>query len=895
MTPKEKIEALYKGIGFFYPTLIYGPDASSSNENKIEFEGKILSKKEFLNIVFEFTKTNDINLALKKLLALRENVDEIKPEEQPDRTTPENLEELVEEREKQKEKSDLEKEKARAKKAKGRAQRPAKTEQKAEQIKKVIYAEPKDTTQKVQATPEDEYALKRLTESAIKDQKVFVEKLSEEIVKNASLEIKKIIPPEQLELSAKQIALDFSERLVYKTPVAPPGVFASIADPAANLEKIIASPPAVEQIREAGVIFSALSERSDFTTRTLLYPVLGEKVTGLVYGPAQATYIATLEPTDNTAYTVNLSELRDNATDFQSSPIYQSLNNPLVDIAKEKLISFGKDTFISQLNKLPKEGALGFISRFSSSGTFDSTISLLARSQTQYAATNIVGKFVTTFLPQYTEIIGGVANFLKLNIGLAPVVAGAVPTAAITAGTTKQVATIAGGAIGKVITAAAVKLGLSATLSATLGTALPIIGHAIGFILGFLAQKLIGWLKKNPDIAIGIGAAVLIGGLLIQSPVLIIGGAAALAVGGLAGGALTAGAVAGGILLFGRRLGKSLAITVGLPIIIMIAVTPIIVYFILFIINSGAYIVPAGMSSIIPENPYIGVEKKANPPGPFENSNLPIHIAYTITVKAKKGALTNIRFKHVCEVITQAGRSSCPAPLPSSVPATISPSTPFVFTYDVDYSGDQYKDSLVLNTFTVIADASEGKNQESGASATVIIGDPPTGCFKLIGTNWPANFRSNLEGVIVKLSTDHPVYVAKVCSGGEIGVAFDPTPHTYWGYHNHAGDIDITLYSGGLSSQLNAEYILTHESGHHLSAIMSSLYSLYKNSCSACANERPICSYGATSEPSEAFAEMIALYGSEKPLSQFLGCSGGGTFKEKYPAHWQFANDNVFR
>ncbi|MFH1863877.1 MAG: hypothetical protein ABIJ85_03155, partial [bacterium] len=537
---------------------------------------------------------------------------------------------------------------------------------------------------------------------------------------------------------------------------APPGVFASIADPATNLEEIIISPPAIDQIREAGATFSTLSKNSDFTTRTLLYPVLGKNVTSLVYGPEQAAYTVTFKPTDNTTHTINLSELHNNATDFQSSSTYQSINNPLVDIAKDKLISFGKDAVFSKLNKLPQRGAFGFISRLSSSRSFGGAISLLSRSQTQYVATNIMGKFVATFLPQYTELIGGVANFLKLNIGLAPTIAIAAPTASITtgvltteavaAGATKPVAAkIAGGAIGsavgKGIAAVAIKLGLSATLSATLGSIAPLVGHIIGFVLGWLLGKLAGglinWLKKNPDLAIGIGAAILVGGLLIQSPVLIVGGAAALAVGGLAGGALTAGAVAGGILLFGRRLGKSLAITVGLPIIIMIAVTPIIVYFILFIINSGAYIVPPETSQI-PGSPgsiesrFLRIEKTATPSGPFTNEQLPLGIEYKVIITAKKSTLTNIRFDNTYSISQEPMLATPPQPTIPDPPENISPTQPYTFTYQITF-GQEFKDSIVTDSFRVIADTSELKDNVAVGVAVIVIGTPPEDC----PSGWP--------------------------------------------------------------------------------------------------------------------------------------------------------------
>jgi hypothetical protein len=169
---------------------------------------------------------------------------------------------------------------------------------------------------------------------------------------------------------------------------------------------------------------------------------------------------------------------------------------------------------------------------------------------------------------------------------------------------------------------------------------------------------------------------------------------------------------------------------------------------------------------------------------------------------------------------------------------------------------------------------------------------PVASCFQLVGNNWPTDFRDNLEAGINNLVSNHPSYVAKACAAGSIPICFDSTaPTGGWGYHHHnPSACDIALYPGGLGDQLTAEYILTHEVGHHLSRIAGQYYSQYVNYPGTAA-ERPICSYSATSDPSEAFAEAAALYGSEKPFS----CFGSGSFRSIYPRHWQFANDVLFK
>lgn len=162
-----------------------------------------------------------------------------------------------------------------------------------------------------------------------------------------------------------------------------------------------------------------------------------------------------------------------------------------------------------------------------------------------------------------------------------------------------------------------------------------------------------------------------------------------------------------------------------LPIIIGILCVPLLVGLFLFIINSGAYVVPHGIdinSPVSNRNPYIGITKVANPPGPFQNSDLPLKITYTVTITAKQQPLTNVFVKDDCTVITKAGTLPCTATAIQPPGNTISAGYPFTFTYDANYNST-YKDSIVSNVVTVTANvASQTATQTAVASATIMIG-----------------------------------------------------------------------------------------------------------------------------------------------------------------------------
>lgn len=411
------------------------------------------------------------------------------------------------------------------------------------------------------------------------------------------------------------------------------------------------------------------------------------------------------------------------------------------------------------------------------------------------------------------------------------------------------------------------------------------VGTAIGYFVGWVTNKVIGkaldFLREHRDVAYAILFVPVAGaGLVFGIPILTVAGGVGIAV-SLTGGAGAAVAGVGGALqgLFGA-LGSIFVTSIATPVLVALISIPAVVALILFIINSGAYIVPPLPSSAVQENPYIGVIKEVNPAGPFENSDIPVSVTYTITVTAKKGKLTNVSFEHKCEVLAEKSNSPCPAPLPDTVPTEISPVNPFVFTYSQTYGGSSYQDSLVTNTFTVTADASEEKGASATGVASIIIGNPPTGCYNVAGS-WPGGEKAAILSAVSNLIGKAPTYVARVCAAySQVNLYFDP-PKVCGPWGCAPGGNTIYFNSQGLTNLRNATFILAHESAHVLSYGNGAIFQSYR-AYPGTLSELPICNYGGSSD-AEGFAEAIANHVVGAP------CLSGN------PKNIEFVEKYIFR
>lgn len=346
-------------------------------------------------------------------------------------------------------------------------------------------------------------------------------------------------------------------------------------------------------------------------------------------------------------------------------------------------------------------------------------------------------------------------------------------------------------AVGKKV---ATKIATTIATQAAAST-VPVIGNIVAFVGQFIIGKLKNFISKlktkegKEKLLTYLFGAMIIGGIFLGGPL-----GAALIVGGLVPGVGSLAAKAGGFGHLGANIGNyGHAFMSGLtnvvfpslagPLIIAFISVPAAIAFILFIINSGAYVVPptANLSPGLIESPYIGAIKTASPAGPFENSNLPITIEYTVEVVAKKGTLTNIKFEDGCRVIKDGSQPSCPSPsskIPEE-PESISPTSSFSFSYSRTFSNSTFNDSLIVDTFTITADVPEKQGAQTATTASVIIGDPPDEC----PNGWPAFGRltqgayaafthSNAEAIDIALSVGNPItarHTGTVRSFGNIG------------------------------------------------------------------------------------------------------------------------------
>jgi hypothetical protein len=344
--------------------------------------------------------------------------------------------------------------------------------------------------------------------------------------------------------------------------------------------------------------------------------------------------------------------------------------------------------------------------------------------------------------------LGPAAGFIQAKTGINLGVKLAAKTGVKTAAEAGTAAVVEAGA------ATVAKTGFKAAFSkitASLGTA----GGPIGIVLGWLGgEALVKIAEKIPWHKIKKWSAAIVGVTAgaITFPLLGLGGSIGVSL-GATGISVALGAPLGGLSLTG--IGNGIAFLSGIiarivigaalaPILSILIGFPLLIALILFIINSGAYMVPPSPVSLssgeIITSPYIEVTKVAIPTGPFQNSELPLTVEYQITIRAKKGILSNVSISYDCNVIKKNGSVKCPETMPAmpagvQIPGnTISPTSTFEFSYKQTY-GVNFEDSLVTDTITVSADTPEQLGAEAAASAGIKIGNPPDSC----PAGWPVS------------------------------------------------------------------------------------------------------------------------------------------------------------
>jgi hypothetical protein len=261
---------------------------------------------------------------------------------------------------------------------------------------------------------------------------------------------------------------------------------------------------------------------------------------------------------------------------------------------------------------------------------------------------------------------------------------------------------------------AAEEIGVN-VLAQAAGSVVPVLGNIAAAVVTFVVTTVlsgtISWFKKHKGEALV--ATLMALGILTQTPLFFAGG-------------LALGAV---LLLAAIILPSLLRLLVFIAVILLSL--GLLVALIIFIINSGAYVVPPSpfLTPYSQENQYIEIEKTPNPEGPLTNPPPSRSVNYTITITAKQSTLTNISFSYECRVVGSGSSNACPSSSPAipDPPSLISPTQAFTFSYNVTYDS-RYADSIVVDTLTVTADVPEQMGSVAAGSASVVIGNPPIDC-----------------------------------------------------------------------------------------------------------------------------------------------------------------------
>lgn len=422
-----------------------------------------------------------------------------------------------------------------------------------------------------------------------------------------------------------------------------------------------------------------------------------------------------------------------------------------------------------------------------------------------------------------------------------------------------------------------------------IGTALAgPIGTVIATLLTTLGGK---FLEKGIKYGVGALAGLAVAGILAVPGMIVM--------------------VIAGIIAFIGVITMAAALTVGAAF----AVFMIFSAFALFVINSGAYIVPPAQQLNVSdttngqdnatfggggETDFIRIVKTPSPPGPFAVAGT--SISYTIEIQAKVSTLTNVRFLYNCYVSFSS--LPCPAITPEipSPPKEIKPGEPFVIRYTSNYP-TSYNNSVVVDSLRVTADVPDQglTNHVASGFAAVRFGEPNTRCLRFDNTWLPAS--KNVMYVAIAQLMQERRYIDGLCSGPDITLTrqlYDP------GYGGITNQFNITFYNQAFNNGVkSAYYTLAHESAHAYAHVNPGTFVHYVATVPLPTTDGGyICTYPSSGRTgtkqnkiNENFAEAAALFALSRSASSStvnLSCLGGKSFGSVYPTYYAFLKNYMF-
>lgn len=719
-TNKETVEKLYTALQFFYPWLFNANAVQRAVKKIFDYHGEKITSERFKDELLAWAQTeDDLAYAIRKL---KEEYQKL-PRVEATRPGTEELKTLEEQ-------ARIREEAQRAAKEKGVAQTEEFLDQqqkRAERLKEIL--KNKAVYAKVEApkpeklTPEEQKAYDDY-KNAIKadpDKIKAAENLAQEIkIRVAPSLTEQGATEEEIKSLSEQTAKTLVEKMVEESAPAyvPVGTQAAILSSVANdtkvVAKVVGDKAAESVVKTTANNVAVFKIYPDQIARNITTIAFGERFSETIFGvsPGKVRVELSDVPTPGFTQTVNFGELNQTHAELQNNQSQTlGLIKQLGEGQAKSFLLKQTGTFLEgKIASLPTTSVAGKILRTpEAQSLFFSTFGV--GTAVKWEATNWVGGLALKFAPESAPLLSAFGKFTGINL-VKPAI-----TQAVSQATTK----VAAGLLPKVF-AAVGALGSWASFGLSI---------AAGWILGKIAEK-IPWDKVKKALPYIVGALL----FPFFGPIAAVAGGVGTAV---LGGATLAG-VGAGIGAFFWTLGRATTITIGAPIIVTLLVFPVVVALILFIINSGAYVVPPaplfeGSGTIT--SPYIDVIKTPNPGGPFQNSDLPLTVDYSVSIKAKKGTLSNVQIDYSCNVVKKSSSTQCPEPdpaIPTNVDS-VSPAQAFTFSYKQTYDALNFQDSFVTDVITVTADVVEQSGTQAAGSATIKIGEPPEDCPSI----WPTN------------------------------------------------------------------------------------------------------------------------------------------------------------
>jgi len=581
-------------------------------------------------------------------------------------------------------------------------------------------------------------------------------------VPNLSPEERKIVS-----LNAQNIAVDLTDRLLTLDQNQPDelSVLAALSNPNnETLTKIVPEEGQRNELVKAVQERALIEEHDRLVTQNTLSLVLEEKSLEEIYTSYFDKYSISDSPTEISFQPRDLMGTAKETSQIQTEALnlHENLSGSLSQ-GTEALHSILKQTpWYQKTEGFFAERSVKFfaskgikISRSFSPVVESKLISFWRSSHIPIlASANVIKLFPTTSArAMIVPIINN--NFIRI-VGRSLTVGGKTLSGISIRVGGARLTTLLGRSASGQITSAVVKLttqagtktisGALATTLASLGSFAPVVGNIIGFVVGWVAGEVLGkivekiprlikWVKENAAPLFALGAIFFVPGALMGSFVLMAPGLLLMSIPVAVGGIGVAGIGALGLRFGSLFFGGFLLSSIIIPLVIGFIAFVVLTVFILFIINSGAYLVPP--TTLTAENPYVKIEKTPDPEGPFKNNQYPLGVTYTIKVTSKKSTLSNLKLEYTCEVVKEKASVNCPPieggipTLPgeeSKEPIRLEPSKTYSFSYKVTYNNKVYNDTLITDTITVKADVEDGTGLESAASATIKIGNPPEEC-----------------------------------------------------------------------------------------------------------------------------------------------------------------------